>query len=65
MKNYLIAFIITYIINVIGIGIIIYFNMFKFESFIMGAFLMAQTIKISEYIHSSKTESEKLKNGEK
>lgn len=46
MKKYLIAFGITYIINLIGIYIIVYFKLFKFESFIMGAVLMAQTIKV-------------------
>lgn len=54
MNKYLKAFIITYIINLIGIGIIVYFKLFKLEPFLMGAILMAQTIKLSEYIHNEK-----------
>jgi hypothetical protein len=50
-KYYLIALMVTYVINIIGMSLIVYFNVFKIESFLMGALLMAQTIKVSEHIH--------------
>lgn len=54
MNKYIKAFLITYFINLIGMCIILYFELFKLESFLMGAILMAQTIKLSEYIHNEK-----------
>jgi len=57
MNKYIKAFLITYLINLIGMCIILYFELFKLESFLMGAILMAQTIKLSEYIHNEKQTS--------